>query len=120
MEETVTNWLHDYAASELGKGGGEDDDLPPLRLNYPTHYVLHAWADYIRHGIYPKPGGYDAQDVALIRDFSLLTRYYNRIARDMAGNDEQDADNLRELDVGQFVGAIAGVERRDWMDTLGE
>lgn len=117
LEESVTDWLHDYAASELGKGGGDDDDLPPLRLNYPKHYVLHAWSDYIRHGIYPKPGGYDAQDTALIADFNVLTAHYNRIARELQ---DDDSGGERDMDTGEFAGVIGGIQQTEWRGLIGE
>ena len=95
LEEDADDWLADYAAGEMGKAtDGGDDEPPPLRLSYPLGYILHAWADYIRHGTYPKPGGFDAQDVALVADFSALTKRYNWHIRRLM--DEDSDGGLRQ------------------------
>jgi hypothetical protein len=111
--------LGSYAASELGKGGGDDDDdePPPLRLYYPLNYALHTWADYHRHGLMPRPGGYDAQDVAWVADMQTITRRYNWHVRQLMDDDE---DGEREMDEDAFTGAIAGIQRTEWHDVLGE
>ena len=115
LEETVDDWLRDYAASELGKGGDRDhDEPPPLRLNYPIDYVLHAWADYKTHGHWPRPGGFDAQDTALVEDFAMLTRHYNKWVHELA---DQDGGGLHDMDVDDL---IVGVDRVDWTGLIGE
>lgn len=102
----------------MGKAkDGGDDTPPPFRLNYPLTYALHAWADYMRHGHWPRPGGFDAQDVALVEDFQTITRRYNWHVRQL--RDEGDEDG-RDLDVDGYIGVISGIERRDWRDVLGE
>lgn len=135
LEQSVDDWLYDYAASELGRGDDEDTpEPPPIRLNYPEWYVLQAWSDYKTHGHWPRPGGFDAQDVQLVEDFQTLSRRYNwhaaQIVEDMQrenGNPrktrrakpkrEARADLLfsaRREDEAWAGGAIAGIERRDW------
>lgn len=116
LEEQADSWLSSYAAAETGKAkdGGEDEP-PPLRLHYPLNYALHTWADYHRHGLMPRPGGFDAQDVAWVADMQAITTRFNWHVRQL-----MDDSAERDLDVGEYVGAIAGVERRDWRDVLGE
>jgi hypothetical protein len=118
LEEQADDWLGSYAASELGKGnGGGEDEAPPLRLYYPLNYALHTWADYHRHGLMPRPGGYDAQDVAWVADMQTITRRYNWHVRQLMDDDE---DGDREMDEDAFTGAIAGIQRTEWHDVLGE
>lgn len=102
----------------MGKGtDGGDEEPPPLRLYHPLAYVLRTWADYHRHGLMPRPGGYHAQDVAWSADMDAITRRYNWHMRQL--QDEKDSGE-REMDVGAFVGAIAGVGQTDWRDVIGE
>lgn len=108
----------DYAAAEMGKGGSEGEDEPPsLRLNYPLHYILHAWSDYHQHGHWPRPGGFDAQDVALVADFQTITRRFNWHVRQL--RDDEDGGE-RDMDTNAFAGVIAGVGRTDWSVFGGE
>jgi hypothetical protein len=88
-----------------------------LRLYYPLNYALHTWADYHRHGLMPRPGGYDAQDVAWVADMQTITRRYNWHVRQLMDEDE---DGEREMDEDAFTGAIAGIQRTEWHDVLGE
>jgi hypothetical protein len=46
-------------------------------LTYPDWYVLNTWLDYKRHGLYPEPGGYNNQDMALMDDWGQITLRYN-------------------------------------------
>lgn len=87
-------------------------------MNYPLHYALHTWADYHRHGLMPRPGGYDAQDVAWVADMQAITRRYNWHVRRLLDEDKQGEE--RDLDVAEYIGAIAGVSQTDWRDVLGE
>jgi hypothetical protein len=82
------------------------------------HYALRTWADYHQHGLMPRPGGYDAQDVAWAADMQALTSRYNWHVRQLLNEDEPGAE--RDLDVDEYVGAIAGVSQTDWRDVLGE
>lgn len=118
LEDQVDSWLYDYAAAELGKGDDEDDtEPPPLRLNYPINYLLHAWSDYKTHGHWPRPGGFDAQDEALVQDFQTLTRRYNwharRIMDDTRREDGHSArpDRLRDVAIKDL---FAGADSQSW------
>ena len=86
-------------------------------MNYPLNYALHTWADYHRHGLMPRPGGYDAQDPAWTADMNTITRRYNWHVRQLM---DEDSSKERDLDVAEYVGAIAGVQQTDWRDVLGE
>lgn len=110
-------WLTEYAAGEMGKikDGGEDEP-PPFRLNYPLNYALHTWADYHRHGLMPRPGGYNEQDPAWVADMQAVTRRYNWHVRQLRDEDGGETD----LDVDEYIGAISKVERRNWQDVIGE
>ena len=101
----------------MGKAdSGGDDEPPPLRLHDPRHYALRTWADYHRHGLMPRPGGFDAQDTAWSADMDAIMRRYNWHVRQLMDKPEGE----RDLDVADYVGAIAGIERRDWREVLGE
>jgi len=116
LDERVSDWLHEYAASELGRGGDkEHDEPPPLRLHYPEDYILHAWADYMRHGHWPRPGGFDAQDVALVEDFQMLTRHHNWHVRQLT--DDGESGELRDMPVEDL---IVGVGQTNWQGLIGE
>lgn len=113
MQDAADEWLEAYALSELGKGGKDEDDPPPLRLNYPLAYALATWADY-RRGLLPRAGGLDAQDAAWYADMQTLTRRYSwHVAR------LTDEHRERDLDVDDF-GAVAGIERASWTGLIGE
>ena len=113
--------MESYAASEMGKAkDGGDDEPPPFRLHYPLHYALRTWADYHRHGLMPRPGGYDAQDPAWSADMDTITRRYNWHARQLLNEHDDERAAERDLDVDAYIGAVAHVERRDWRDLLGE
>mgnify|MGYP003423653602 FL=1 len=93
------------------KQEGGDEQPPPFRLNYPLHYVLHAWADYHQHGRWPRPGGFDAQDVALVADFQTITRRFNWHIRQLA---DQDGGGEHDMSIDAFAGVIGNIQQSDW------
>jgi hypothetical protein len=118
LEDSADEWLSAFAAAELGKGnGGGEDEPPPLRLHYPLHYALRTWADYHRHGLMPRPGGYDAQDTAWSVDMDVITKRYNWHVRQLS---DEDSDGEQDMETDAFTGAIAGIQQTDWRDVLGE
>lgn len=101
----------------MGKGGEkENDEPPPLRLYFPRNYALATWNDWHRHGIYPRPGGYDAQDPALIADFRAITQRFNWHIRQLM-DDDSESGELRDMPVEDL---ITGVSRTNWQGLIGE
>lgn len=45
--------------------------------------MIRTWLDHKRHGIYPEPGGLNAQDAALIDDWSGIAARYNWLYRQL-------------------------------------
>jgi hypothetical protein len=112
LEAAADDWLSEYAAGELGKAkDGGDDEPPPLRLNYPLNYALSTWADYHRHGLMPRPGGYDAQDVAWTADMNALMRRYNWHARRLM---KADDSNREAAEFSDDFEAIMQIDRVEW------
>lgn len=98
------------------KDGGGSDEPPPLRLWYPLNYALQTWADWTKHGLLPKPGGYDAQDAAWTADMQTITRRYNWHMRQLTAEDG-GGDTLRDMDDDDLI-PHAG--RVDWHGLIGE
>jgi hypothetical protein len=68
----------------------------------------------------PRPGGYDAQDVAWVADMQTITRRYNWHVRQLMDDDEDNDGSEQDMDTNAFAGAIAGIQRTEWHDVLGE
>ena len=97
----------------MGKGGEkENDEPPPLRLYFPRNYALATWNDWHRHGIYPRPGGYDAQDPALIADFRAITQRFNWHIRQLMDDDS----NREAAEFSDDFEAIMQIDRVEWKE----
>ena len=65
----------------------------------------------MRHGHWPRGGGFDAQDVALVADFQTLMHRYNWHARRLM---KADDSNREAAEFSDDFEAIMQIDRVEW------
>lgn len=87
------------------------EDLPeellpePPPLNHELDYVIATWTQHKLHHTYPRAGGYDDQDEALMHDWHTLNLFYARVSN----------GQLTTFDMSQFR-----TSSRAWSEVAGE
>lgn len=63
------------------ESGEVDETTPdePDDFENDVEYVIDTWTTHRLRGVYPAAGGYDNQDMSLMRDWRRMTLYHIRV-----------------------------------------